>query len=159
MTSAYAERRARLASLLGPRSALLLASPPEQLRNGDVHFKFRQDSDILYLTGFPEPETVVLLRPGHAEPFVMFVRPRNPSEETWTGRRAGVDGARERYGADVAFPIGELESKLPELLAGADDLHLCFGRDEDWDAKVMKVIARMRAGRGARRRACGRRPS
>src|SRR5580700_10037485 len=93
-TSIHAARRAQLAERLGPGGALLLMSPPERLRNGDAHYKFRQDSDILYLTGFPEPGAVVLLRPGHpTTPFVLFVRPRNPAEETWTGRRAGVEGA------------------------------------------------------------------
>jgi len=153
MNAEFATRRARLGDLLGSRSALLLASPPEQLRNGDVHYKFRQDSDILYLTGFEEPETVVLLRPDHPKtPFVMFVRPRNPSEETWTGRRAGVEGAVARFGADAAFPIAELDSKLPELLSGVDDLHLSFGRDEDWDVRVLRMLGRMRAAerRGAR---------
>src|SRR5216110_1673553 len=120
MRSVHAERRARLAELLGPRAALVLASPPEQLRNGDVHYKFRQDSDILYLTGFEEPGTIVVFRPDHPKtPFAMFVRPRNPSEETWTGRRAGVEGAMARFGADVAYPASELEQRMPELLGGA----------------------------------------
>src|SRR5262245_66364182 len=102
----YAERRARLMDVLGPRATLILASPPERLRNGDTHYKFRQDSDILYLTGFAEPGAVVVLRPGHPEtPFVMFVRPRNPAEETWTGRRAGVEGAVRDHGASAAFPV------------------------------------------------------
>src|SRR3954470_14777655 len=83
VSSVHAERRARLMQALGPRAALILASPPERLRNGDTHYKFRQDSDILYLTGFEEPGAVLVLRPGHAEtPFVLFVRPRNPAEET-----------------------------------------------------------------------------
>src|SRR5437764_11187965 len=103
----YAARRARLMAALGPDAALLLASPPERLRNGDSHYKFRQDSDILYLTGFAEPGTVVVLRPDHPDtPFVMFVRPRDPAMETWTGRRAGVEGAVARFGASAAHPIG-----------------------------------------------------
>ena len=153
MSDAYVDRRARLAGLLGPRAALLLASPAEQLRNGDVHFKFRQDSDILYLTGFEEPGAVVLFRPDHPKtPFVMFVRPRNPSEETWTGRRAGLEGAVEKFGAGAAFPVAELDAKLPELLAGVEDLHLSFGHNEDWDLRVLRVVGRMRAAerRGAR---------
>src|SRR5438270_10738430 len=105
----YAGRRARLLERLGPNAALLLMSPPERLRNGDTHYKFRQDSDILYLTGFAEPGAVVLLRPGHATPFVLFVRPRNPAEETWTGRRAGVEGAVRDWGAHAAFPVAELD--------------------------------------------------
>ena len=132
----------------------MLTSPPEQLRNGDVHYRFRQDSDILYLTGFDEPGTVVLLRPDHPEtPFVMFVRPRNPADEIWTGRRAGVEGAERAFGADAAFPIDELDAKLPELLAGVDDVHVAFGRDEDWDVRVLRVVGRMRAAERRGRRA------
>src|SRR5450432_4335323 len=115
--SIFADRRAQLAGRLGPGGALLLMSPPERLRNGDAHHKFRQDSDLLYLTGFAEPGGAVLLRPGHpTTPFVMFVRPRNPAEETWTGRRAGVEGALGGFGANAAFPIAELETRLPDLL-------------------------------------------
>src|ERR1700704_6367447 len=113
----YADRRAELMRRIGPNAALLLASPPEQLRNGDVTFKFRQDSDILYLTGFEEPGTMVVLRPDNPQtPFVMFVRPRNPADEIWTGRRAGVEGAVKTFGADIAFPIDEADARLPELI-------------------------------------------
>jgi Xaa-Pro aminopeptidase len=146
MDPGFAERRSRLATLLGPRSALVLASPPERLRNGDVQYKFRQDSDILYLTGFDEPGTVVVLRPDHpSTPFVMFVRPRSPADEIWTGRRAGTEGAVARFGADAAFPIADLEAKVPEILSGVEDLHVAFGHDEDWDARVLRVLGRMRA--------------
>src|SRR3954471_9178944 len=130
----YAARRARLMELLGPRAALVLASAPERLRNGDTEYKFRQDSDILYLTGFVEPGTTIVLRPGHAEtPFVMFVRPRDPAAETWTGRRAGVEGVVRDHGADAAFPVAELDSRLPEILAGAEELHFPFGREPTLD--------------------------
>lgn len=146
MDPEFAERRARLGKSLGPRAALVLASPPERLRNGDVQFKFRQDSDILYLTGFEEPGTVVVLRPDHPEhPLVMFVRPRSPADEIWTGRRAGVEGAVSRFGANAAFPIADLDSKLPEILAGVEDVHVAFGHDEEWDARVLRVLGRMRA--------------
>src|SRR3569833_3423733 len=144
--AARADRRSRLASALGPRAALLLASPPEQLRNGDVHYKFRQDSDILYLTGFEEPGTVVLLRPDHPKtPFVMFVRPRNPSEETWTGRRAGIEGAIDRHGADAAFPIAEQDTKQPEMHTSENEQHNTNGRDEDRDARMLRLVGKMRA--------------
>src|SRR5439155_2548004 len=93
----YAARRARLMERLGPNAVLLLMAPPERFRNGDATYKYRQDSDILYLTGFGEPGATVLLRPGHATPFALFVRPRDPAAETWTGRRAGVEGARGVY--------------------------------------------------------------
>jgi Xaa-Pro aminopeptidase len=144
--SLYAERRARLMEMLGPRAALILASPPERLRNGDTHFKFRQDSDILYLTGFVEPGAVVVLRPGHPEtPFVLFVRPRNPAEETWTGRRAGVEGAVRDFGASAAFPVEELDAKLADIVTGADELHYPFGREPFLDEAVARLLTRLRA--------------
>jgi Xaa-Pro aminopeptidase len=140
--------------MLGPRAALVLASPPERLRNGDTDYKFRQDSDVLYLTGFPEPGAVVVLRPGHPEtPFVMFVRPRDPAAETWTGRRAGVEGAVRDFGADAAFGSAELETKLPEILAGAEDIHFPFGREPTLDTMVTRALARLRAGERRGRRA------
>src|SRR6266540_2929040 len=150
--SPYAERRERVMERIGPGGALLLASPPERLRNGDVHYKFRQDSDVLYLTGFEEPGTLVLLRPGHATPFVMFVRPRNPAEETWTGRRAGVEGAVREHGADAAFPAQDLDDKLAEIVAGAEEIHYPFGRDPGLDGAVARLLGRLRSSerRGAR---------
>jgi Xaa-Pro aminopeptidase len=149
----FAERRARLLALLGPRAALVLASAPERLRNGDTDYKFRQDSDVLYLTGFAEPGTTIVLRPGHETPFVMFVRPRDPAAETWTGRRAGVEGAVRDFGADAAFPTTELDGKLAELVAGAEELHFPFGREPALDATISRVIARLRTGERRGRRA------
>jgi Xaa-Pro aminopeptidase len=151
--TSYADRRAELTRRLGPGGALLLASPPERLRNGDTHYKFRQDSDVLYLTGFAEPGAVVLLRPGHATPFVLFVRPRNPAEETWTGRRAGVEGAVRDYGADASFPVGELDDKLAELVMGAEEIHYPFGREPELDAAVARLLGRLRAAERRGRRA------
>jgi Xaa-Pro aminopeptidase len=149
----HAERRAELMRRLGPDAALVLASPPEQLRNGDTHYKFRQDSDILYLTGFEEPGAVVVLRPGHETTrFVMFVRPRDPAEETWTGRRAGLEGAVRDFGADAAFVAGELDVKLAEILGGATEIHFPFGREPTLDAAVARLLGRLRVAerRGTR---------
>jgi Xaa-Pro aminopeptidase len=95
-----------------------------------------------------------VLRPGHAEtPFVLFVRPRDPAAETWTGRRAGVEGAVRDFGADAAFPAGELDAKLPEIVAGAEELHFPFGREPTLDATVSRALARLRAGERRGRRA------
>jgi Xaa-Pro aminopeptidase len=140
--------------LLGPRAALVLTSPPERLRNGDTDYKFRQDSDLLYLTGFAEPGSTLVLRPAHPEtPFVLFVRPRDPAAETWTGRRAGLEGATRDYGADAAFAAGELDAKLPEILAGAEELHFPFGRDPELDAVISRALARLRTTERRGRRA------
>jgi Xaa-Pro aminopeptidase len=150
----HAARRARLLELLGPRAALVLTSPPERLRNGDTDYKFRQDSDLLYLTGFAEPGATLVLRPAHPEtPFVLFVRPRDPAAETWTGRRAGLEGATRDYGADAAFAAGELDAKLPEILAGAEELHFPFGRDPELDGVISRALARLRTTERRGRRA------
>lgn len=110
--SVYAERRRAYMERLGKDAVAIVRSLPERLRNGDAHYHFRQHSDVLYLTGFAEPETTVILRPGaETDRVVMFVRPRDPDMETWNGRRAGLDGAREIYGADVAYPASELAAK------------------------------------------------
>jgi Xaa-Pro aminopeptidase len=152
--SVHAQRRERLMELLGPRAALVLSSAPERLRNGDTDFKFRQDSDILYLTGFAEPGTTIVLRPGHPEtPFVMFVRPRDPAAETWTGRRAGLEGAVRDYGASVAYPVTELDTKLAEVLAGTEEVHFPFGREPTLDAMVSRALGRLRVGERRGRRA------
>src|SRR6185312_8774239 len=153
MREPYAGRRARLMERLGPNAALLLLSPPERLRNGDAHYKYRQDSDILYLTGFVEPGAAVLLRPGHETPFVLFVRPRDPAAETWTGRRAGVEGAVSAFGADAAFASDALDDKLAEIVAGAEEVHFPFGREPEQDAAVGRLLGRLRAGERRGRRA------
>ncbi len=130
---------------IGNDAVALIHSPPEALRNGDVEFPFRQSSDLFYLSGFAEPETTLLLRPGaETDRFVLFVRPRDPERETWNGRRAGVEGARERYGADAAYPIAELDAKLPTLIANASDLYYSLGLDPAFDAKVTGTIAHLR---------------
>jgi Xaa-Pro aminopeptidase len=110
----------------------------ERIRNRDVHYRFRPDSDFWYLTAFPEPDAVAVLRPdADTERYVLFVRPRDPALETWNGRRAGVEGATERYGADAAFPIEALDTELPRLLRGASQVHYAAGEDLDFDRKLL----------------------
>lgn len=144
-TSIYARRRDRLMGEIGPRACAVFHSPPETLRNGDVHNPFRQSSDLLYLTGFAEPEATLVLRPGaESERVVLFVRPRDPEKETWNGRRAGVEGAVARYGADAAYPVDQLDGKLPELIANVDDLYYGLGNDDAFDLRIARAIAGMR---------------
>ncbi|MEF3193417.1 MAG: Xaa-Pro aminopeptidase [Halothiobacillaceae bacterium] len=124
----FARRRKRLLAQLGPEGIVILPAAVERLRNRDTHYPFRQDSDFRYLTGFNEPDAVLVLVPGHEEgPFILFVRPRDPAREQWEGRRAGVAGARKLYGADAAFPIDELDTRMPGLLAGRDQLFAPLG--------------------------------
>ena len=145
MSSPYAARRAALMEQIGPGGVALVSSLPERVRNGDAHHLFRQHSDVLYLTGFAEPDCTVVLRPGaDSERFVMFVRPRDPEMEVWDGRRAGVDGARTTHGADAAYPIAELGQRLPDLLANCDELHYALGVDPAMDTRVAGILARLR---------------
>ena len=142
--AAFARRRARLLRRLRSGSAALFAAGRESLRNGDVEHPFRQTSTFQYLTGFGEPGAVALLRPGHEQPFALFVRPHDPATAVWVGPRLGVDGALEELGADAAYPIGELEARLPELLAGLDTLYCSLGDDEEIDRLVTSLAARRR---------------
>ncbi|MEO8846336.1 MAG: aminopeptidase P N-terminal domain-containing protein [Kofleriaceae bacterium] len=141
----FAARRDDYMAAIGPDAIAIVRSLPERLRNGDAFHRFRQSSDVVYLTGFIEPDTTLVLRPGaETERVIMFVRPRDPEQETWEGRRAGLEGATERYGADVAYPASELDAKLPELLANVDEWHVALGVDDELDGLVSRSIARLR---------------
>jgi Xaa-Pro aminopeptidase len=141
----FAARRDALMQAIGPSAVAVVRSLPERLRNGDAFHPFRQHSDVFYLTGFVEPDTTLVLRPGaETERVVMFVRPRDPEMETWDGRRAGLEGAKERYGADAAYTTAELPTKLWELLANHEDLHFSLGIDEEMDRLIGAAIAKLR---------------
>ena len=141
----FARRRAALMKAIGPNAALVLHSPPGSQR-GSVHVRYRQSSDIYYLTGFTEPDTTVVLRPGaDKERFVLFVRPKDKEREVWDGRREGVEGALASYGADAAYPAAELDKKLPELLANLEDVHHALGVDARFDRAVTAAIVHLRA--------------
>src|SRR2546425_4034010 len=99
-----------------PEAVAVFPAAPVFTRNNDVTHDYRQDSDLFYLTGFDEPETVLVLLAKERK-CVMFVRPRDPERETWDGPRAGVDGAKKEWGADEAFTMSQLAEELPKLLA------------------------------------------
>src|SRR4030095_8347306 len=103
---------------------VVVPAAPVAIRNNDVEHEYRQDSDFYYLTGFEEPQSVLILSTVHPEHrAVMFVRQRDPEREVWDGARAGVDGAKERCAVDATFPIGQLKEKLYEYVAGARNLY------------------------------------
>ena len=141
----FARRRSRLLRRLRPGSAAVFAAGHDSLRNGDVEHPFRQPSTFYYLTGFDEPDAVAVLRPGHDEPFVLFVRPFDPAMAIWVGARLGVDGAIEELGADAAYPIEELERRLPQLLAGAGTVYYSLGSDERVERLCSRIVAQRRA--------------
>ena len=144
----FAERRRRFLGALGNDAAALLIAAPAAVRSNDVEYPYRQDNDFLYLTGFAEPESAALLLPGAADgEFHLFVRPRDRERETWTGRRAGVEGARERYRADVAHDIGELEAEVARLAGDRDKFYVSIGRDARADARALQWLQQWRQGR------------
>ena len=141
----FAARRDAYMKAIGPEAVAVVRSLPERLRNGDAYHPFRQLSDLHYLTGFVEPDTTLVLRPGaETDRVIMFVRPRDPELETWEGRRAGIEGAKSRYGADVAYPAAELPGKLAELIANHEELHYSLGLDDEMDHLITGAIHRLR---------------
>jgi Xaa-Pro aminopeptidase len=143
--SVYAQRRREALDRMGP-GVLVVPAAKVFVRNNDVEHEYRQDSDLHYLTGFDEPESVLVLREadGHPEA-ILFVRPRDPEREVWDGYRAGVEGAVERFGIDVAHPIGELDQRLPDYLEDVRRLHYRLGRDRAFDEHVLRAIDAVRA--------------
>ena len=145
----HATRRQRLAALMGEGVALV-ATAPERVRNRDSHYPYRFDSYFYYLSGFIEPEAVLVLVAGKSPRSILFCRKRDPERETWDGFRDGPEAARERFAFDEAHPIGELDELLPKLLADQPVLYYPVGAEADWDARVMRwlniVRARSRAG-------------
>jgi Xaa-Pro aminopeptidase len=128
-----------------PDSVAVITSAPEATRSNDTHYRYRQDSDFYYLTGFDEPEAIAVVAPSREEDkFTLFVRPRDPEQETWVGKRAGVEGAKERHGADAAFPVAEFREKLGELLNGARNVYYRLGVRADLDEALIKQIGEMR---------------
>lgn len=142
----YARRRKALMQQMEPNSIAIVPAAKEKIRSRDTHFSFRQDSDVHYLSGFDEPEVVLVLIPGreHGE-FVIFCRERDKAKEIWDGYRAGPEGACKIHGADDAFPIGDIDEILPGLIEGRERVYYALGRDSEFDAQVMGWINRIRA--------------
>ncbi|MDT5061693.1 MAG: Xaa-Pro aminopeptidase [Acidobacteriota bacterium] len=132
---------------MNPDSIAIIASAREATRSNDTLYRYRQDSDFYYLTGFDEPEAIAVIAPSHKEhKFTLFVRPRDAEREIWDGRRAGVEGAQSEYGADAAFPISEFDGKLLDFLNGANNLYYRIGNgNAELDETIVKQIRHLRA--------------
>src|SRR5689334_20921827 len=130
---------------MAPKSVAIIPGAHDTRRSNDTHYRFRQDSDFFYLTGFEEPDAVAVIKPEGDQKYTLFVRPRDPEREIWDGRRAGVDGAKSDFGADEAFPTAEFDSKLADFLDGAEVLYYRLGVDQNLDSTIVQEIARMRA--------------
>jgi len=151
----YARRRAALLAQMHNGIAIV-PTAPERVRNRDSEYLYRFDSYFYYLCGFPEPEAVLVLVAGAEPQSVLFCREKNLERETWDGFRYGPEAAREAFGVDAAYPIGQLDEKLPSLMANQPALHYAPGTDAGWDARIMgwlnQVRAQSRAGVSAPQR-------
>jgi Xaa-Pro aminopeptidase len=144
MHNEFKERRERVLSAIRP-GVLVIASAPLAIRNNDVEHEYRQDSDFFYLTGFDEPESVLVLNSNSDQPFTLFVRSRDPEREVWDGVRAGVEGAVSEFGADVAFPISELAAKLPDVIQNTERIFYRLGKNRAFDDTLLAALDRVRS--------------
>ena len=147
----YSRRRRALMAQMEADSIAILPSAGILIRNRDAEFKFRQDSDFSYLSGFNEPDAVLVLVPGRARgEFIIFCRERDPLREQWDGYRQGPAGVCKHYGADDAFPIGDIDDILPGLLEGRERVYYAMGRRPEFDRRVMAWVnvlrSKVRAG-------------
>lgn len=147
--SDYQARRHDLAKQLPSNSIAIIPAASEMLRNGDAHYRFRQDSDFYYLTGFNEPDALLLVTSTAS---YLFNRPRHLFDEQWNGKRLGQDDACNVLGVDVAWSVAELETRLPELLADKQAIYYSIGRFPAWDVRIQQAwhVVKGQARRGVK---------
>jgi Xaa-Pro aminopeptidase len=134
----YARRRRQLMRMAGEDSIIILQAAPASLRNNDVYYPYRQDSDFLYLTGFQEHDAWLVLIPDEKDgKCILFCRDRNPEREMWDGRMVGLESAVSDYGMDEAFDIKEVESRLQDLLRDTERIYYDLGRDPMFDQRLI----------------------
>jgi len=131
---------------MGEGSVAILPAAPIAIRNRDVDYTYRQDSDFQYLSGFPEPDAVIVLIPGrkHGE-YILFCRERDMEMETWNGKRAGQAGACEIYAADDSFPINDIDDILPGMIEGCERVFANMGTHPEFDQHVLQWVNKIRS--------------
>jgi Xaa-Pro aminopeptidase len=157
MTAAeFKQRRRRLMRQMGKGSVAIIPAAQHALRNRDVEYPFRQDSDFYYLTGFNEPNAVAVLCPKRSKgEYLMFCAERDPDLEIWVGPRAGVEGVKIDYAADDAFPLAKIDQILPKLLEGCDKVYYAMGYHPGFDQRVIDWVNQIRANARSGSRAPG----
>ncbi len=141
----FQARRKKLAEQLPANSVALIPAGQELLRNGDAHYRFRQDSNFYYLTGLNEPEALLVLINDKEVQSILFNRPNNPSEEQWTGKRLGQDGAIKELHMNHAFPLSAITEELPKLFAGKSTVYYAFGRHKELEQQVVDCLNVLKA--------------
>lgn len=147
----FARRRKRIMEVMDEDCIAIIPTAPVRSRNRDVEYPYRPDSDFYYLTGFPEPEAVAVLVPGRPQgKYVLFCRENHPEQEQWNGARAGLEGACDRFGADDAFPINDIDDILPGMMETRSEVYYAMGYYTEFDQRVLtwlnKIRTRSRAG-------------
>lgn len=137
----------RFIEQMEPNSIAIIPAAHESTRSYDTEYRFRQDSDFWYLTGFPEPDAVAVIDPASKTPFTLYVRPRDLEMETWFGRRHGVEGAVKKFGADRAFSIDKFDGDLAKMLDGYEKLYYRFAVDKVLDQKILEYFTTQRVRR------------
>ena len=133
---------------IGSNSIAIIPAAHEATRSYDTEYKFRQDSDFLYLTGFPEPDAIAVIDGSNKKsPYTLYVRPRDPLMETWYGRREGLEGAMKNYDAAKAFSVEKFAADLPKLLDGHENLYYRFGVDKTLDQQILNYLSAQRQRR------------
>ena len=144
--SEFQRRRRQLMRIIGRDAIAILPAAPERIRNNDAHYPYRQDSDFHYLTGFDEPHAVLALVPGRkAGEVILFCRERDAERERWDGTRLGPERAVGGLGLDDAFPIDDIDDILPGMIEGRDRVYYHFGREIEFDQKLIGWVNRVRA--------------
>jgi Xaa-Pro aminopeptidase len=131
--------------MVGEGGIVILPAAPVRMRSRDVEYRFRQDSDFYYLTGFAEPDAVAVLVPGRdSGEFLLFCRDRNPDKELWDGKRAGPDGAMRDFAADDAFPIDDIDDILPGIMESCSRVYYTMGQYSEFDTRIAEWINSLR---------------
>ncbi len=140
----YADRRHRLQAQMRQGIAVI-PTAPETARNADTHYDYRHDSHFYYLSGFAEPEAVLVLLGGEKPQSILFCREKNLEREIWDGFRYGPEAAHAHFGFDAAYPIAQLDEKLAELMGDRSTLFYPLGADAAWDARIIKIREAVKA--------------
>ncbi|HEX9853428.1 MAG TPA: aminopeptidase P N-terminal domain-containing protein [Woeseiaceae bacterium] len=142
----FARRRQTLMRMVGENGIAILPSAPQAVRSRDVEYKYRQDSDFYYLTGFAEPASVAVLAPGRdSGEFILFCRERDSHKERWDGSRSGTDGAVADFAADDAFPVSDIDDILPGIMESRSSVYYTMGAYADFDTQVSEWVKSLRS--------------